>query len=170
MQRSSFCCPIANTHHCNIRGFYMVFRKYPLRKLFACGALALSLVLCTISGRLTDAAPVSAAGQEAQLVQYLAAYGWEVDSSSAVTEEVTLPETFGAAYDSYLACQHACGFALENYAGKTVLRWTCPVTNYPTGEGAVYADLLLLEGEVIGGDIRCAELAGFLQSLAFPEE
>lgn len=148
----------------------MVFRKYPLRKLFACGALALSLVLCTISGRLTDAAPASASGQDAELVQYLASYGWEVDSSGAVVEEVTLPETFDASYDSYLACQHACGFAPEDYAGKTVLRWTYPVTNYPTGEGAVYADLLLLEGEIIGGDIRCAELAGFIQSLTFPEK
>lgn len=148
----------------------MVFRNCPLRKIFACGALVLSLVLCTISGHLTDASPVSASTQDTELVQYLAAYGWETDSSSVVTEEVTLPETFDSSYDGYLDCQHICGFALEDYAGKTLLRWTCPVTNYPSGEGTVYADLLLFEGKVVGGDIRCAELAGFIQSLKYPEE
>lgn len=142
----------------------------PGRQAFTCLALLLSLVLCALAGRVSDASPVmnpSSVSDEA-LRQFLASYGWEVTGEAAV-DTVTLPAAFGPSYQSYLDCQHQCGFQLERFAGETAARYTYCVTNYPSGEKAVFADLLVFQGEVIGGDIRCADLDGFLHSLLYPK-
>ena len=49
-----------------------------------------------------------------------------------------------------------------------VTGYTFEVVNYPTGETGVLADVLLREGQVIGGDIRTSDLNGFLHSLNRP--
>lgn len=139
-----------------------------VRQVFTCLALALSLGLCALAGQLCEADAAMSPTDvptDVQLRGYLSEYGWEVSGPPAV-EEVTLPEAFGPAYDSYLDCQHACGFALEELAGETVTRYTYPITNYPTGEVGVYADLLVFQGQIVGGDVRCAGLAGFMEPLA----
>lgn len=143
----------------------MEFPSVSLRRRFACLALALSLVLCAVAGQLTESIPTAAPPENAVLQAYLKSCGWECDLSTVTTEEVVLPHAFDASYDEYLACQRECGFRLEDYAGQTLLRWSCAVTNYPTGETGVVADLLLYEGQVVGGDIRCTALNGFLHSL-----
>ena len=52
--------------------------------------------------------------------------------------------------------------------GQTVTRYTFTVTNYPTGETGILADLLVRNGEVVGGDIRSTALDGFLHGLVRP--
>lgn len=145
--------------------------KLPYRQLFACAALVLSLILCTVAGQMTPSTAEVLGNTTASadpFRDYLASFGWETDGSQPTAEEVTLPDTFGAVYADYLTCQRACGFSLEDYAGKTVTRYSYRVTNYPTGEQAVLADLLVYQGEVVGGDIRSADLDGFLHSLIYP--
>ena len=51
-------------------------------------------------------------------------------------------------------------------AGKsTLVRCTYRIANYPAGSDTIYADLLLWQEQVIGGDLRSASLDGFLTSL-----
>lgn len=141
--------------------------KLPYRKLFTCVALVLSLILCTVAGQMTEPVTLPAVTSADSLRDYLASFGWETDGQPT-TDEVVLPQTFGPSYEDYLECQRLCGFSLEDYAGKTVTRYSYHITNYPTGENAVQADLLLYQGQVIGGDIRSADLNGFLHSLIYP--
>lgn len=77
-------------------------------------------------------------------------------------EDFTLPDPFGPTYDTFLALQQEAGFDLTPYAGKTVLRYTYRIANYPAGSDTIYADLLLWQEQVIGGDLRSASLDGFL--------
>ena len=64
--------------------------------------------------------------------------------------------------------QTQAGFDLTSVLGRTVTRYTFLIRNYPTGEAGIYADVLVLDGRVVGGDVRCTALNGFLHSLLRP--
>lgn len=147
--------------------------KTPLfwRKAAAVAALALSLGLCAFAGRLQyDRLPVSGPADAVEILceHTLASFGWKT-SGLISQEQVTLPETFGPTYDDFLKLQEDAGFHLSPYAGKTVTRYTYGIQNYPTGEDGVYADLLVCNRVIIGGDIRTASLDGFMTSLRYPD-
>lgn len=141
------------------------------RKAAAIAALALSLGLCAFAGQLQrDRLPVSGQADAVEVLceHTLASFGWET-SGLISQEQVTLPETFGATYEDFLNLQEEAGFHLSPYAGKTVTRYTYGIQNYPTGEDNVYADLLVYNRMIIGGDIRTASLDGFMTSLRYPD-
>lgn len=135
--------------------------------------LLAALALCRYGGIQNHAATANANLAYPTLTELeaqrtlLASYGWEV-SATPTCEQVTLPDQFTEEYDSYLRIQAECGFSLQDYAGKTVQRCTYQILNYPGEEPYVYADLLVLDGEVIGGDVRSSQMDGFMQSLLFP--
>lgn len=142
------------------------------RKAAAIAALALSLGLCAYAGQIQrDQLPVS--GQEnavETLCEHtLSTFGWET-SGLISQEQVTLPDSFGPTYESFLSLQEEAGFHLSPYAGKTVTRYTYGIQNYPTGEDNVYADLLVYNRKIVGGDIRTASLDGFMTSLVYPDD
>ena len=141
------------------------------RDLSAVLTLAAAFALCLLGGR-TEAPAVSAAllaRTEADQTAYLAKLGWEV-SGPPSSEQVLLPEHFGSEYDAYLALQREGGFDLTAWAGETVTRYSYPIANYPTGEDNVLADLLVLDGEIVGGELRSAQLDGFMTALVPREE
>lgn len=136
------------------------------RDLSAVLTLAAAFALCLLGGQ-TEAPAVSAAllaRTEADQTAYLEQLGWEV-SGPPSTEQVLLPEHFGSEYDAYLALQREGGFDLTVWAGETVTRYSYPIANYPTGEDNVLADLLVLDGEIVGGELRSAQLDGFMTAL-----
>ena len=137
------------------------------RQSTAVAALIVSLLLCFWAGQLhqNTAANVAMAGKlDALCRKTLSRFGWEA-SELVCQEDFTLPDPFGPTYDTFLALQQEAGFDLTPYAGKTVLRYTYRIANYPAGSDTIYADLLLWQEQVIGGDLRSASLDGFLTSL-----
>ena len=136
------------------------------RDLSAVLTLAAAFALCLLGGQ-TEAPAVSAAllaRTEADQTAYLEQLGWEV-SGPPSSEQVLLPENFGPEYDAYLALQQEGGFDLAALAGETVTRYSYPIANYPTGEDNVLADLLVLDGAIVGGELRSAQLDGFMTAL-----
>ena len=99
---------------------------------------------------------------------FLAGFGWEIDEGAAVEETVVIPAHFDAVYEDYNAIQQAQGLNLERYRGKTVMRYTYPVTNYPDYDGEVLATLLIYKDRVIGGDLCSADADGFVHGLDAP--
>ena len=138
------------------------------RRAAAAAAFALSLGLCALAGQAES--PVSAQVDPTELLcrQTLSSFGWEA-SELISREEVRLPAVFDESYREYLHLQEAAGFSLTPYAGQTVTRCTFRVENYPTGEENIFADLLVFQQQVVGGDIRTASLNGFMISLARPD-
>ena len=136
------------------------------KDLSAILALTAAFALCLLGGQPQSAAVSGSltAGSEPDLVSYLSNLGWET-SGDPVSEQVLLPESFGPEYDGYLAIQAEGGFDLAAYTGQTVTRYSYTVTNYPTGESGILADLLVLDGEVIGGELRSTQLDGFMTAL-----
>ena len=100
-------------------------------------------------------------------VEFFAGLGWEVDPESESERDVVIPETFDEIFESYNALQKKAGFDLEDYKGKTVKKYTYQILNYPSAEkdDIIKADLLVLDGKVIGGDIYSPRLDGFIIGL-----
>ena len=139
------------------------------RKMLICAVVSiLAMVLLLLCALLIPrrASPAMAGDSEEQLcVSTLTAFGWEVDEEPLETETVRLPESLS---QGYLALQAEANFDLTAHIGKTATRYTFRVRNYPTGEEGVLADVLIREGKVIGGDIRTANMDGFIHSLCYP--
>lgn len=156
----------------------IVTAKVPRRKLAFGAALAALACCCALVLSLTNSAaretsapagpdPTGIKTNEDR-VEYLRAFGWEVAGDPLATQELLIPQEMDESYDEYLALQSEQGFDLTKYAGKRVKRYTYEVTNYPSGEVGVQANLLIYRNTVIGGEVLSPQLDGFLHGLAMP--
>ena len=140
--------------------------KLPRRKL-AFSVAAAALVCCAalalnLGGGAFQAASASASGLPSPK-------GVKSNEDRvAYTEELLIPEEMDESYDDYLALQTSQGFDLEQYAGKRVKRYTYEITNYPTGEAGVQANLMIYRNTVIGGEVLSPQMDGFLHGLSMP--
>ncbi len=98
-------------------------------------------------------------------VAFLTSFGWQVDAEPAETREVMIPAEFNDVYITYNVMQKAQGFDLKPYAGETCTQYKYKINNYP-GEPEVYATLLVRAGIIIGGDVACSEVNGFMHGFA----
>ena len=99
---------------------------------------------------------------------FLAGFGWEIDEEQTEEDAVVIPAKFDTVYEDYNEIQKAQGLDLERYRGKTVMRYTYPVKNYPDYDGTVYATLLIYKDRVIGGDVCSASVDGFAHGWRAP--
>lgn len=95
-------------------------------------------------------------------IGFLSQFGWEVKPEAVESAEVTIPSEFDKVFTSYNEIQKRQGLDLSDYKKKKAVRYTYEVTNYPSAEGVVYANLLVYRGRVIGGDICSADVNGFI--------
>ena len=152
-------------------------------KRIAAGALAVAL-LCgvvytgsvVLQGREQTASAVAAQSGERKGIKskedriaYLAEFGWAVAEDPVETMELQFPDSFeDDIYQDFLAIQTEQGFDPAQYAGKRVKRYAYTITNYPTGEEGVVADLYIYRNTVIAGEVLSPKLDGFLHGLAMP--
>lgn len=161
---------------------FVLSMKANRRKLLIAAAVVLTAVLITVLvvRSFQDGAKivVTASGKEYttaaedndQRTTFLEQFGWEVAEEPIEISEVTIPQTFNEVYEAYNEIQRSQGLDLAKYAGQICKRWVYEVTNYPGQEQNVHANLLILDGKVIGGDICSAELDGFMHGFdEFPE-
>lgn len=128
-----------------------------------------AIVILAKNGNVESAAAVKPsldASTEEERLAFLGGFGWQADKGSEEVTEVIIPEEFDEVYLSYNELQKQQGFDLQDYAGKRVKRWTYTVTNYPGYENkpCIRANILVLDGKVIGGDICSVELDGFMHA------
>ncbi|MBE6837071.1 MAG: DUF4830 domain-containing protein [Ruminococcus sp.] len=102
---------------------------------------------------------------EKQRQSFLKEMGWEVSPEYTECKVVIIPEKFNKVYEKYNKLQKKQGFDLEKFKGKTVEIYTYEVKNYPDHEKNIVANLMIYEGELIGGDVSCIEIDGFMQGL-----
>ena len=86
-------------------------------------------------------------------VQFLESFGWEVTTSPLQSTQVKIPEEMSEVFRRYNALQLSQGYDLQEYAGKTVMRYVYEIVDYPEATEPVLATLLVHKGKVIGGDI-----------------
>ncbi len=150
--------------------FVLNYRLKKAKRLFiALAAVSAALaVICAcalvFSQRLPrDTAVCDAIGEyslraetEEQTKAFFAQLGMEADIEGSVKKEVTIPAHFNGTYQAYNELQRHAGLDLSRYCGKTVERYTIPVS----GAGADYAVILVCRGRVIGGHLTNGEYGG----------
>ena len=77
----------------------------------------------------------------------------------------TKPKEFNEVYEKYNKLQKQQGFDLEDYKGKTAEVYTYSVKNNGNKKQEVRANLIVCEGQLVGGAVYSAERDGCLQGL-----
>ena len=98
-------------------------------------------------------------------VTFLQSFGWEIEPEPVETREVMIPEQFNDVYTAYNDMQKAQGFDLRPYAGYNCMQYKYLVKNYPE-KAEVYATLLVYDQILLGGDLACVEVDGFMHGFA----
>lgn len=95
---------------------------------------------------------------------FLEENGWIADISSGSVSEKTIPYFFDETYEEYSLLQKSQGFDIEDYKGKKVEVDSFPLLNFPGYEHMenIYINLIIYNGEIIGADIHCNSINGFI--------
>lgn len=88
--------------------------------------------------------------------------GWQVVEGSGESHEVTIPSDFDKIFVQYNELQKRQGLDLSKYKRKTVTKYTYEIENFEKWQGRVYINILIYNGNVIGGDICSEEVNGFV--------
>lgn len=97
-------------------------------------------------------------------LDYLTQLGWEASPEPVGEMEVMIPQEFDQVYEGYCLIQEEQGFKLERHKGRTAVKYTYLVQNYPDQE-EVLANLILYKGKIIAADLCSARLGGFIRPL-----
>jgi len=153
--------------NCLKRGDFMFAVSIKLsRKKVSVVALGIALVGLVVfsvyGGFYGSSSAVSIGYEKIDKINYIQSFGWEIDENSCEVNDVAIPSEFNDVYNQYNAIQLSQGFDLTKYRGVTATRYTYTVTNYPDHPQNVKINLLVYKGRVIGGDICCITLNGFI--------
>lgn len=97
-------------------------------------------------------------------IEFLKKMGYEPSPTEIEMRDVVIPFEFNDVYENYNTLQKQQGFDLKKYSGCRVTRYCYEIKNYEGYDKTVYANLLIYEGKIIGGDISAAELDGFMHT------
>ena len=117
-------------------------------------------------GSTQTAAPIS--DNDAR-VKFLTDLGWQVSASPTQSGQVKIPTESGDVFSRYNDLQKSQGYDLNQYAGKTVMRYVYKVNNYPDATDPVYATVLVYKNKIIGGDITNTAPGGKIQGFSQPK-
>ncbi len=142
--------------------------KVDIKKIaiaIAAVAVVLLVLILLLGGNGDKAAAGTGLSSNDARVQYLKGLGWDVSASPTESGQVRIPTKATEVYERYNDLQKSQGFDLNNFAGKTVMRYVYKVNNYPGATDPVYATLLIYKGQLIGGDITDTAAGGAISSL-----
>lgn len=128
-------------------------------------SIILFLVICVATAGIFSVYGENS--DEEKCREFLLSYGWEVEEISDSRADVTIPAAFDKVYENYNKIQKTSRLDLLPYSGKSGTRYTFIVTNYPIDVGeTVYANVIIIDGEPVGGDIMTVSLSGFMHGLS----
>ena len=101
-------------------------------------------------------------------ISYIESFGWDSAAVPSLVEEVRIPSRFDEAYEQYNALQKEQGFDLRKYRAYYAKKYTYEIKNFDGADPAVpiCANLLVIDGEIVGADISSSEANGLVTVLA----
>lgn len=102
-------------------------------------------------------APLLACAGDVFYGRVLENMGYRPEKTPSEKVEITIPENWGAVYENYNQLQIHGGFDLEKYRGKKCTRYTYEMSDMPAR-----GNVLVHNGEIIGGDICSITLDGIM--------
>lgn len=99
-----------------------------------------------------------------EILAFISNFGWEIRSEPDEIREIIIPVEFDDVYNKYNEIQLSQGYDLREYSGERAKSWTFTVLNYPGFEGqeCIKINVLIYNGNVIGGDVCSVKLDGFM--------
>lgn len=149
----------------------MFIRSVKLKKpkLWLAGAAVLIAAILFFAVRAAGSQPPASYSMktESDRQSFIKQMGWQTSETYSSCRSVTIPEEWSDTYKNYNDLQKQQGFDLEKYKGKTVDIYTYPILNYEghTDKDCMQLTLMTYNGSLIGGDVCCTELDGFMQGL-----
>lgn len=139
--------------------------KEVLKALFTIAFIALAVMAVVLVVRnLTNNSDILLA-TESDRQAFLSSLGWQVSEEPIDVRCVTIPTEWNDIYTEYNSIQIQQGFNLEGFKGKEVCIYTYEIYNYEGKPQNIIANLMVYEDKLIGGDVSCTELGGFIQGL-----
>lgn len=102
--------------------------------------------------------------------EFLKRFGWETSEEPIEVVEITIPAEFDEVYKAYNELQKEQGYDLTPYKQQTAKRFTYQIKNYPNVSDEVRANLILIDGKLIGGDVMTTRLNGFMHGFSLPKK
>ena len=93
---------------------------------------------------------------------FLESLGYAPEGAPFEVTRVSVPEGFGPVYENYSALNREAGFDLTPLRGRTVTKMSFRLS----GEDALYANILIDNKRICGGDICDPALSGFMRPLS----
>lgn len=147
----------------------MIVKTFKVRKkgLVICGGILIAiLVILVVFGIVHKATSKTYSMKtESERQKFMSEMGWKVSEEYTSCKVVSIPKEFNDTYENYNELQKEQGFNLKKYKGEMVEIYTYEVYNYPGNSENVVINLMVFEGKLIGGDVSCNELDGFMQGL-----
>ena len=145
--------------------------KVDLKKILLVLAALAAVVLGAIwmlggKENVTTAAPTVSTNDDR--LAFLKGFGWDAAASPVESSQVKIPKETTEVFDRYNRLQQSQGYDLNQYAGKTVMRFVYKIENYPSASEPVYATLLVHKNKVIGGDITDTAAKGQIRGFKMP--
>lgn len=98
---------------------------------------------------------------------YIESFGYEVGTVPDKIEEIRIPANFDEAYEQYNAIQREQGFDLRKYRANYAKKYTYSIKNYDGNNPVpICANLIVIDGVIVGADISSSEAGGLLTVLA----
>ncbi len=103
-------------------------------------------------------------GTDDIIIDFLEENGWDADIDAGSYSEKTIPAVFDETYEEYSLLQKKQGFDIEKYKGKRITFLSYSLLNFPEYENSsnVYINFLVYNGKIIGADILCTSINGFI--------
>lgn len=134
---------------------YITFTKGKTIALFA-----LMILLIAVGVRLSAAANKNINGSDNKSrINFILDLGLNVENTYE-EKEITIPMEFSDVYKKYNSVQIKAGFNLEQYKGKKTT-----VYSYKEKDTDRIINLIVCDGEIIGGDISETALNGNMKPL-----
>lgn len=134
------------------------------------GAIAIIAVIIAVavaSGGKSNTHTFAMSTNE-ERVGFLRDLGWKTSDSFVDSKAVVIPSEFDDVYSAYNKLQKEQGFDLSEYKGKTAEIFTYEIYNYPGCDKPVVANMIILDNKLIGGDVCCTDIEGFMQGFIMP--
>ena len=128
-----------------------------MKKFYYIAAAALAAILIVCYAVFAD--------EEGEIVAFLNSIGYEVSERPIEREEIRIPKPLDLVFENYNKIQKSSGIDLKPYEGREGIRYTYEVKNYPVDIDGVRANVLVIGGEIVGGDICTVRLDGFMHGL-----
>ena len=137
--------------------------KKKIAFVFAAVVILIAALAMLLGGGDSEPTLSTDVSSNADRVDFLKSFGWEVTTSPVESGQVRIPKEATDVFTRYNTLQKSQGYDLSKYAGKTVMRYVYRINNFPGATEPVYATVLVYKDQVIGGDITDTSPTGKIQ-------